>query len=172
MLKNRKFELIALLLATICIIGVVVNMPEEKAETDTVEVTEKTGNVEIIEKADASYEKWLAAAMVTAVSMQYADFTIDGIYLTGETDVASKENSQGAYVMITSGDEQIVIQSKPLEEERVETKTIDLYTRDLGFSTFDTVDAVSMDMSSFQEITMDDLGELISQSLLVSLYEH
>ena len=52
---------------------------------------DRTGSVEVIEKSGASYERWLAAGMVTAVSMKYPDFEIEGIYLTGETDPAEKQ---------------------------------------------------------------------------------
>lgn len=145
---------------------------QETGENESVETVEDTGTVEIIKKADASYEKWLSAAMVLGISMQYEDFAIDKIYLTGETDTASKGDSQGAYVVFIVNDEKVVLESRPLDAERTDAGTIDLYTKDLGFATFDTVSVDSIDRESYQEITMDDLKELISQSLLVSLYEH
>lgn len=128
--------------------------------------------VEIVEKSDASYERWLAAGIVTAVSMQYPDFEIEGIYLTGETDSADRMQSGGAYVIFTADGTETAVQSMPLEAERTDAGTTDLYTRDLGFATFDVVDPAQIDTGSCVEVSMDELEELISQSLLVSLYEH
>ena len=145
---------------------------QKTGENESVEIVEDTGTVEIIKKQDAPYEEWLAAAMVLGISMQYEDFTIDKIYLTGETDIASKGNSHGAYVVFSLNGKKVVLESCPLDAERTETGTMDLYTKDLGFATFDTVPSDSLDTESYQEITMDDLQESISQSLLVSLYEH
>ena len=144
------------------------NSDGDEAEADS----DKTGRVEVIEKADASYERWLAAGMVTAVSMKYPDFEIEGIYLTGETDPAEKQQSGGAYVIFTADGTETAVQSMPLEEERTDAGTTDLYTRDLGFATFDVVDPAQVDTVSCEEVSMDDIEELISQSLLVSLYEH
>lgn len=145
---------------------------EKQKESVEVEVVDDTGKVEIIEKTDASYEMWMAAAMVTAISMQYDDFTIDDIYLTGDTSIESKTESQGVYVVFTTGEGQFAVNSRALDAERVDTGTVDLYTRDLGFATFDMVDITGINTESCIQVTMDDLGELISQSLLVSLYEH
>lgn len=134
--------------------------------------TEEPQTMEIQEKANASYERWLAAGMVTGISMQYSDFEINGIYLTGETELSEKNASNGAYVIFTAGDTQIAVHSVPLDAERTEQGTMDLYTRDLGFATFDIVDVESVDTANYKEIDMNELNELISQSLLVSIYEH
>ena len=134
--------------------------------------TEESHQMEIVEKSDASYERWLAAGIVTAVSMQYPDFEIEGIYLTGETDSADRMQSGGAYVIFTADGTETAVQSMPLEAERTDAGTTDLYTRDLGFATFDVVDPAQIDTGSCVEVRMDELEELISQSLLVSLYEH
>ena len=42
------------------------NSDGDEAEADS----DKTGRVEVIEKADVSYERWRAAGIVTAVSMK------------------------------------------------------------------------------------------------------
>ena len=88
---------------------------ENDSQTREVEIVDDRGNAEIIAKADASYEKWIAAAMVTAISMEYEDFTIDKIYVTGENDVNSKESSQGVFVVFSRENQQFAITSKPLE---------------------------------------------------------
>ena len=124
-----------------------------------------------IQKADASYERWLAAAMITAISLQYPDFEIKGIYLTAENRLYSSFQSSGAYVTFTSGGEPLAIHSKPLEEERTEAGTIDLYTMDLGFATFDEISVETLDTEGMQSVEVEELSKLISQSVLVSLYE-
>lgn len=53
----------------------------------------------------------------------------------------------------------------------LESKT-DLSTQDLGFATFDTVDKDSKDFDGWKEIKEDSLSDLVSQSMLVSLYEN
>lgn len=128
-------------------------------------------SINLHQKADASYERWLAAAMVTAISLHYPDFQINGIYLTAETELSSASESSGAYVTFTSGEESLMICSKPLEEERTEAGTIDLYTMDLGFATFDEVDVETVNTEGMLSVEAAELSELISQSMLVSLYE-
>lgn len=128
-------------------------------------------SINLHQKADASYERWLAAAMVTAISLHYPDFQINGIYLTAETELSSASESSGAYVAFTSGEESLMICSKPLEEERTEAGTIDLYTMDLGFATFDEVDLKTVNTEGMLSVEAAELSELISQSMLVSLYE-
>ena len=129
-------------------------------------------NVEIIERADASYERWLAAGMVTAISMQYPAFEINGIYLASETEMSDKISSAGATVVFSSSGESYAVQSRPLSDERTETGTIDLYTKDLGFATFDPIDPASVDSTDKIQGEIEGLEELIAQSILVSLYEH
>ena len=143
----------------------------EDAEVETVE-EEPVEPMEVTERADATYEQWLAAGTVVALSMQYPDFELDGIYLTGETELSDKAESEGVYVVFTADGAQQAVHTSPLEEERTESGTIDLYTMDLGFAAFELVDAAAVDTASLQQVEIGDLEELISQSLLVSLYEH
>lgn len=166
-----------ILIVCVALIAVIVynqNVSEGKTAADDKSGAdvEREGTVEIIEKNDASYERWLAASMVTAVSMQYTEFEIDGIYLTGETDLSEKMESAGAYIVFTADGTETAIHSVPLDAERTDAGTTDLYTRDLGFATFDTIDPSQIDTGSCEQIEMDELTDLISQSLLVSLYEH
>ena len=161
----------------ICIaVGAAVLVYDQNNSKDRQSVEDNTDNVtgtaEAIQRADASYERWLAAGMVTAISMQYPDFSIEGIYLSGETALSDKSESAGAYVVFTADGAETAIHSVPLDAERTDAGTTDLYTRDLGFATFDTIDPSQIDTGSCEQIEMDDLTDLISQSLLVSLYEH
>ena len=135
-------------------------------------VVEEPGQVEIMEEEKASYERWLAAGMVTAISMEYQEFEIEGIYLASETELNRFKDSQGAYVIFTSGGVERAIYSKPMDEERNEVGTKDLYTRNLGFATFDNIAVDSINREQFQSIELGEIQELISQSVLVSIYEH
>lgn len=177
-LWKRTTAIIILVFCAIIIIIIFQKMisarshPASSAEETIENGTEEPNQMEVTERAEASYERWLAAGMVTAISMQYSEFEINGIYLTGETDLTEKADSNGVYVIFTEQGVQKTVYSVPLEGEREEAGTMDLYTRDLGFATFDMVEADTADTASCIEIQMDDLDELISQSLLVSLYEH
>lgn len=123
-----------------------------------------------IGQEESSYEHWLAAGMVMAASMEYPDFQVLGIYAASETPVAYHATSSGAYVHIMTGGEELLIHSVPLDGERSTTGTTDLYTAQLGFATFDPVAVGSVDLGSMEKLELEDLSDLISQSLLVSLY--
>lgn len=125
-----------------------------------------------ITKADAPYEKWLAAGMILAASMQYPDFEFEAVYITGEHELTDRTSSAGAYLKIKTGGESVVLESKPLNEERSAEGTMDLYTGDLGFNTFDMIGADSLDTAELKEVSVDSLTELINQSILVTVYEH
>lgn len=128
--------------------------------------------VEIVQRADAEYESWLAAAMLMGISMEYPDFELTGIYVASGTSLEDKMNSQGAYILFTSGGEAMAVHSVPTNGERSAAGTRDLSTETLGFATFDSVDPASVDTKSMKQLAVEDLSELIAQSLLVSVYIH
>lgn len=144
----------------------------EEADKLTTVIEEKPQEVLIQEKKDAPYEHWLAAGMVVAISMKFPEFELEDIYLTAETEVFDKSSSEGVYIVFESEGEIVMIHSEPLAEERKESGTTDLYTEYLGFSTFDTVKKDVNELKDCKKIEPDQLNELISQSLLVSIYEH
>lgn len=119
---------------------------------------------------ESSYEQWLAAGMVMAISMEYPDFELLGIYAASETPVAYHATSSGAYVHFRSGGGEILIHSAPLDAERSVSGTTDLYTAQLGFATFDQVAVGSADLGGMEKLELEALSDLISQSLLVSIY--
>ena len=123
-----------------------------------------------VPEMEATYEHWLAAAMVMAASMHYPDFQIEGIYAASATDMDAFSDSQGVYLQIITGGESLCIHSAPLKAERSEVGTTDISTAQLGFATFDPVDAAEIDLSGMESLSMEDLGELMQYSLLVSLY--
>ena len=148
---------------------------EETAETTEplpTQILETQEPIVIVERADAEYEKWLSAALVVCVSMEYPDFQIDGIYAASATSLDDKFTSDGAYIIFTSDGSQMAYHAKALEAERTEAGTVDISTEAIGFATFDSIDAASIDTSKTEPIALEDLDELISQSLLVSIYTH
>ena len=156
--------------------------PDETAATDPEadqkpdETKAPQGNEEpqptvvIVQQADAEYEKWLAAAMVMCVSMEYPDFELEAVYAASATALEDKFDSQGAYIVFTTGGNRICIHSKALEAERTAPGTRDISSETIGYATFDQLDPGSVDFSSFEKINLEDLSELFTQSLLVSIY--
>ena len=96
---------------------------------------------------------------------------LEEAYVASETQLNSHDESEGAYVKFKSDGETIVIHSRPLDEERSEKGTIDFHSQTLGFATFDVVGDVSSE-EGVKSIDLNSLNELISKSMLVSLYEH
>lgn len=140
--------------------------PEKNQET----VTQPT--VVIVQRVEAEYEKWLAAAQIVCVSMEHPDFQLEGIYAASVTSMEDKFSSDGAYIIFTSGGNRIAIHSVALEGERTDAGTVDISTEAIGYATFDKVDSDSVDVSAMEELALEDLTELISQSLLISIYTH
>lgn len=126
----------------------------------------------VVQQLEAPYEEWLSAAAVIGVSMNYPDFEIQGIYAPEQTALTDKMNSDGVYVLFTSGGKSLAVHCYPLEAERKTAGTTDLSTQNLGFNAFDLVDPALVDTASMRSYTIEELNDLIAQSLLVSLYIH
>lgn len=147
-------------------------MVSEEAEGLNTVIEEKPQDVLVEEKKEASYEQWLAGGMVVAISMEFPEFELMDIYLAGETDVSNKDDSEGVYVIFNTEGERLMAHSKSIAEERDVQGATDLYTEYLGFATFDLVEANVEKLQGYKRIELDELQELISQSLLVSIYQH
>ncbi|MEE1038806.1 MAG: hypothetical protein U0K95_06530 [Eubacterium sp.] len=119
-----------------------------------------------------TYEQWVAAASVTAISLTYPDFEIESILAASDTDFGDKEDSKGIYVIFNSSGKKYAVFSKSLKEERSDKGTVDLYGQEIGFATFDMVEPGEIDKKKMKEIKVENLNELISKSTLISLYEH
>lgn len=124
------------------------------------------------QQAKADYEKWLSAAMVVGLSMEYPDFELTGIYTASETALENKKSSEGVYIFFTSGGKTQGLYGVALEQERTESGTRDISTNTVGFATFDPVEPESVDISAMKQISLEEIGELIAQSMLVSIYTH
>lgn len=145
---------------------------EAWTEDDDPEPTEEQSSVVIQQQKDAEYERWLAAAMLVCVSIDYPDFEPEAIYAASGTALTDKFSSDGAYIIFTSGGERLAIHSVALENERTEAGTTDISTEVIGFATFDRVDPEKVDAAALDPIALEELSELISQSLLISIYKH
>jgi len=128
--------------------------------------------VTVVSMANADTERWLAAAAVVGVSMEYPDFELRGIYLASATSLENRADSKGAVIVFASGGEEKAIHAVPVSAERNTAGTRDISSEVVGFATFDEVSAASVDVSAMTEVDVDELGELIGQSLLISVYTH
>lgn len=183
-MKNKKIVLFVLgLLILVIALGVWLiqngedsydntDAPTTAADTLNDEADENAENDIVISSDEAVYEEWLAASMVTAISLTYPDFELQEILAESETGMSEMYQSKGVYVKFTSGGETLVIHSKPIEKERAKKGTVDLHEEKLGFATFDNVKDDAIKGKDLTAIDMNSLSELISESLLVSVYEH
>ena len=142
--------------------------PPSEPETPT----DIPAQTDIPQQKDAEYERWLAAAMVVCVSIEYPDFDLEGIWAASSTSLKEKYSSDGAYIAFTSGGERIVIHASALENERTQKGTTDISTEVIGFASFDKVKPADFNPAGLDEIKPEELSELISQSLLISIYNH
>lgn len=172
-MKNRKiiWIIFAVIIIAISILPIK-QFIEKKNNESLLEKEKEQPNVEIVEKKEATYEQWLAAAMVVAVSLEGEPFNVKHIYLCSENTLDNKQNSDGVYLIYEKEKNMICLHSSPLKEECKEKGMKNLYTQDLGFATFNNVDINTQDFSNYEEIVLEDLEELISQSMLVSIYEN
>ena len=187
-MKNKKIVLLILgLLILVIALGIWLlqdgKLNSNKANTSTTATDsldekslngedEATGDDIAISSEEAVYEEWLAASVITAISLSYPDFELQGIMTETKTGMSEMEQSEGVYIEFASGGETVVIHSKPIEKERTKKGTVDLHEEKLGFATFDVVKPDTLKGKDLVEIDMNSLSELIAESLLVSLYEH
>lgn len=175
-MKNKKMILIfiGIIIVVIATFFIISNKNNETKYGEDIPVVKEEPNAKakIIKKKDASYEEWLAAAMMVAVSLKGEEFDVEHIYYKEETSLENKENSEGVYLIYKTGGKSVCVKSTPLEKERSKKGTVDISTQDLGFATFDTVNKNDKDFNGWKEIKEDSISDLISQSMLVSLYEN
>lgn len=147
---------------------------EESVETQPIvtEPIEIQTHETIPQRADAEYERWLAAAAVICVSIEYPDFQLEGIYASASTALADKFSSDGVSILFVSGGQRMAIHANALEGERTEPGTRDISTEVIGYASFDSVDPQGIDTASMDQIHPEELEDLIAQSLLVSIYNH
>lgn len=162
------------------IIGVIIflcilfggNLLGKEKKNEEIEVESGQNSMEVIKKEEASYERWLAAAMLIGISLRDVDFEIEEIFTSTETTLNDRMNSEGVYIKYLSVGEKKCIYSRPLETENKEPGQLNLFTQDLGFSSFEYIDGESINSENYTQIDMDSLNKLIEQSVQVSIYEN
>ena len=144
----------------------------DNGQSSSAEEAQDTGSsIELEERTDASYERWLAAAVLTGISMEYPDFESVSFYFANETDLSDKASSAGIYVTFTVNGEEKCIRSLPLEAERNDAGTRDLSSEVINFASFDEVSASEIP-AEYSAVEIADINELIMQSARVMVYTH
>lgn len=115
------------------------------------------------------YEHWLAAAMIYAAPLEYPGALEPELYITGETALSQKAESQGVYLRLIVDGREVILHAAPLTAERQDRGTRDLYATELGFATYDEAEA---ELSGLQRIPVEQLQTLISQLEQVAVYSH
>lgn len=134
------------------------------------ESTTPRPTIQIIDMIDGTYEQWLGAAGLMGTLMGYPGCTDQTVYFLSETDLDDKMSSQGVYLTLTYEAEQIVLHLKPLEAERTEAGTTDVYCQQTGFATWDVVENV--DLAGLTPVTIPELEDYLEQVILPGLYQH
>lgn len=176
--KVRKATIIFLIIICVLlltVLGIVllkaVGKQEEKADySDNQEDSAPEADYVEYDRVDAPYEHWLAAAVITGISMENPDFELGEIYAAEETSLEEAQNSEGIYVVFTSDGEENCVYSAPLEEARTEAGTTDITSNVIGFASFEEVTVDSIDTSKYHVMEIEDLNTIIEQSERVTVY--
>lgn len=131
---------------------------------------ENNGTVPTVGNEDP-YEQCLVSAMIVGVSMQYGDYEFLGIYTASDTPVYAHESSKGAYLIFNGDGQKLALKAVPLDGERPDRGTADIYVAALGYATYELVDPDSVPVGSLKEHKLEDLVDLISAYSLVSIIE-
>lgn len=145
------------------------NEPVQTTEGTTEnEPTQTTGGAtEIVEVR--IYEEHLAALTLFALSMEYPDFVLQGIYSGTSVSIENKMSSAGIYAMFESGGSSLIAHIYPIDAERTQPGTTDLYAAELGFAAFDFVESRD---NSYSEISQDVYASLLAELSSISIFSH
>lgn len=136
------------------------------------ETTELPAILATLPDIDGTYEQWLAAAMYALSFMEYPEHTLSGLYAASATSSSQKMDSQGVYMLLSDGTNEVLICSKPLSEKRSERGVTDLHTSQLGYATFDVTDPTSVNLTGMIELDPAELADMISYAGLPALYSN
>lgn len=175
--KKTIFAVVAcavvIVIAAVLILYILLKEEKQEDESDNARVHEFEPYVEDFERMDADYEQWLAASVITCISMESPDFTLGDVYASAQTTIDNRMESQGVYVMYETGGETCCIQSVPLEQGRTDQPgTKDVYSEYIGYATFDQIPADTVDTGGWHIVDMQELNTLIEQSVRVTLNEN
>ena len=115
------------------------------------------------------YEPYLAALSLKALSLEYPDFRLDGIYFTSIVDMSLKAKSEGLYVCFQNGGESLTVQVLPLQDERKESMTRDIFADQVGYATFDLVQSMP---DGFERMNEENFVSLLSELMGIMILQH
>ena len=119
-----------------------------------------------------SYEEYLSALTLFALSMDYPDFQLQGIYAASSVSLAQKTSSKGIYVFFDSMGESLCAHITHIEAERIsESGTTDLFANELGFSSFELMSELP-DTNSLTLLDSKVYGALLSELTGISIFSH
>ena len=178
---KRNFKLLALLLAILMLTACGTapaeetvdgqTTPEQNSELSDTIPTESSSEVLQEPEAGKTYEDYLCALTLYALSMEYPDFQLQESYALSEIAPANKNYSEGAYVMFESMGENLCVHVYPLAEERTEAFTRDIYTAELGFVAFDILEEAP-NTENLLPLDAAIFSQLLSELSSVSIYSH
>lgn len=176
---DTKMALVIIAAALVLAVGVVLLFVgggreqtgnKSPSQTDPRETTPPSVTIPIVIEEQAPYEYWLLANMVSVLTIEYPDFQNLELFISGETVLADRMESRGAWIRFVSGGQSIVIQSLPLEAERTEKGTQDIHSSQTQFATYDVVEEA--DLSGMTQLTLEDITNELIQISLSSVYPH
>jgi len=129
---------------------------EEPLSSEANEPSESQNPVREVDPAQ------LAALTLFALSMEYPDFVPQGFY-------ATNSGSKGIYAMFESGGESLTAHIYPIEKERTELGTMDIYANEVGFAAFELIEGAD---DHYEEIPEDAYAAFLSSLSGVSVFTH
>ncbi|MBE6927778.1 MAG: hypothetical protein E7467_04730 [Ruminococcaceae bacterium] len=115
------------------------------------------------------YEPYLAALSLMSLSLEYPGFELDGIYFETIVDVSEKFESKGLYICFKSGGESLIIRVLPMENERTEPMTRDIFADQVGYASFDLADTMPEGLKRMRE---EDFASLLPELTAIKVLMH
>ncbi len=129
--------------------------------------TEPTETSQPVPSDSRIYEDYLAALTIVALSMEYFDFIPLGVFSYEKVSFDRKTESKGIYATFESEGSTWTAFVYPIEGERNESGTLDIYSTELGYAAFDLVESVP---GGCTEIEQDVYAELLPELTGVSTF--
>lgn len=115
------------------------------------------------------YEEYLAALTLFALSMEYPDFILEGIYTATAVSIAKNYDSAGIYTVFESGGMRMIFHVYPIGDERSDSGTRDLYAAEIGYAAFDQVDSLPEGLRTLEQSVYASKFSALSA---ISLFTH
>lgn len=118
-----------------------------------------------------TYEEYLSALSLFALSMEYPDFQLQEIYSASSVSLANKADSKGIYVFFDSMGQTLCAHVSPLAAERNESGSLDLFANETGYAAFE----LQAQLPATEGLTFLDpqiYGPLLSELSGVAFYNH